>query len=376
VRNEASNSIDAVTDNETENPDDCIGSLGRSLSDFQLRNNPVRTVITHLRSLSHNQPTHSQGQVLPQSVQEKTPRCVTTVHVRAQIYPNHSLGSCHDKETKIQILRSKCPGSGIRDSVARLIVSVRYDISQCCKVNPLTHPAEATFFATLRVIPTRLWTRGVLEEGVNFLNLHPIGGRLQVDFSDKNSRKGTFKTSHPGSFLRDDGNHSHSAVLPRSLTGPVCVKQFYFTSGGGAGIRRYEGADAQSLIHTEALCLDWAVILLDLTYEFVKDFESAHGKFQGDIPYLCFVDAAVVECQAGAKHFLVEEWIDTSKTTFTKYINNGLPVPSVPCDASVEVRNTADFLCFAQHVQFEVTGGLIYTSDYQGVSVNVVRCAQ
>lgn len=298
------------------------------------------------------------------------------MQIRVRIYPDHDLGPCFNEENKIQVLCCECPGSAICDSVTRVILSGWWVISHCGGVDVLTHCAERIFSAALRVIPARSWLPGVLEEGVNFLHLRPISGRLEVDFSEKNFLKGAFKTAHPGTFIPNDNDHSSGAALPHSLTGAVCVKQFYFTVGGNTSLKRYRGLDEQSLIFTEALCLDWAVILLDLTYAFIEEFQSMHGGFQGCIPTLCFVEAAIVDCQAGAKYFLVEEWIDTAKAPFTKYINNGLPVPCVPRDASVEVRNTADFLCFAQHVQFKFTEGLVYTSDYQGMSTNAASYVQ
>jgi hypothetical protein len=116
---------------------------------------------------------------------------------------------------------------------------------------------------------------------------------------------------------------------------------------GKSGIRCYKGSEERPLICLEALCLDWAVILLDLTYGFITDFESKHSEFPGVLPHLHFVEVAIAERQDPEKYFPIEEWINTSKTSFVKYINNGLPVPCVPCNASAEVKNTADFLCFA-----------------------------
>lgn len=228
-------------------------------------------------------------------------------------------------------------------------------------------PTVKSFIAALRVIPARPWSANALKEGVDFPGLPTVSSRLEVNLSIANSLKGSFKTSHRGSISTDD-------ELPRSLSGTVCVKQLYFTEAGRSGVMRYPGSEELSLILTEALCLDWAVILLDLTYAFIKDFESEHGDFLGNIPHLRFVEAAIAEgeIQKKLKYFLIEEWIDTSKAPFTKYINNGLPVSCVPPSAPTKVKNIAEFLCFAQHVQFQVTNGLVYTSDYQGMSINIV----
>ena len=73
-----------------------------------------------------------------------------------------------------------------------------------------------------------------------------------------------------------------------------------------------------SYIHSEVACLDWAKILLDLTYQFIEHTEDEKGAFPGTIPKLQFVEAAVAEVGGGTKFFLVEEWIDTSKEPFLK----------------------------------------------------------
>ena len=68
------------------------------------------------------------------------------------------------------------------------------------------------------------------------------------------------------------------------------------------------------------------------------------------------------------KVFLIEEWINTSKAPFTKYINNAHAVSCIPQTAPEELKNIANFLCFAQHVQYNFTSGRMFTSDYQGMS--------
>lgn len=227
----------------------------------------------------------------------------------------------------------------------------------------LTCPTVKLFPVALRIIPAWSLSADALKEGVNFLSLCPISGHLEVNLVINDSLKGSFKTSHRGSIVLDHGE------LPPSFSGTVYAKQLYFADPGKSGLRRYDGSKEQALIHAEGLCLDWAVLLLDLTYSFIEDFQTKHGNFPGIIPHLCFVEAAVAECRSENKYFLIEECINTSKTPFTKYIHNGLPVPIIPRDAPTEVLNTANFLCFAQHVQFQVTGGMVYTSDYQGMFI-------
>ena len=113
--------------------------------------------------------------------------------------------------------------------------------------------------------------------------------------------------------------------------------------------------------------MDWAKILLDLTYQFIKHTEDEKGAFPGTIPKLRFVEAAIAEVSGGTKFFLVE-WIGTSEEPFMKYINNARAVSCISPRAPEKIQNIANFLCFAQHVQYHVTQGTLITSDYQGMS--------
>jgi len=68
------------------------------------------------------------------------------------------------------------------------------------------------------------------------------------------------------------------------------------------------------------------------------------------------------------KAFLVEEWIalDNGEHLFIKYLGNHFPESCIPPTACPKAHNIAEFLVFAQHVQWEKSGGLVFTSDYQG----------
>ena len=50
---------------------------------------------------------------------------------------------------------------------------------------------------------------------------------------------------------------------------------------------------------------------------------------------------------------------------FVKYTNNTSPEPLPNLSPDEEYR--AEFLCFAQHVQWEKTGQLAFISDFQGM---------
>ena len=196
---------------------------------------------------------------------------------------------------------------------------------------------------------------------MDFLSLPSIRGRLDFDLEINPALKGSFKTAHSGSITPNfDG------VLPLPLSGDVCVKQVYYSGDGGV-VKRYCPTDEQPYITSEVCCLDWARILLNLTYQFMEIYGGGNGDFPGTIPNLQFVEAAIAETDTG-KLFLVEEWINTSNSPFVKYINNGRAVSCIPQKAPEEMQNIATFLCFAQHVQYQVTKGTLFTSDYQGMS--------
>lgn len=227
----------------------------------------------------------------------------------------------------------------------------------------LTCNIAKIFLVVLRVIPTRLWSPEALTR-VDFLSLPSVPGRLNVNLEIVPALKGAFKTAHSGSITP-----TSDVTLPPSLTGKVCVKQVYF-SGEGEVVKRYPPAEEQTFIHSEVGCLDWARILLNLTYEFIEAYQEDHGNFPGTIPTLRFVEAAIAQGDTG-KLFLIEEWISTSKAPFTKYINNARAVSCIPKQAPEEIQNIGNFLCFAQHVQYQVTKGTLFTSDYQGMSQTV-----
>jgi hypothetical protein len=78
---------------------------------------------------------------------------------------------------------------------------------------------------------------------------------------------------------------------------------------------------------------------------------------------------ALVKDTATEKAFLVKEWInmDEVNNVYTKYITNCHSQPVVPVAAHQDKHDITVFLVFAQHVQWQKTYHLTFTSDYQGV---------
>ncbi|KAI6142100.1 hypothetical protein BKA82DRAFT_4438534 [Pisolithus tinctorius] len=147
---------------------------------------------------------------------------------------------------------------------------------------------------------------------------------------------------------------------------------------------RYALQDESNILYHEANALYWAKALLQMTYQFidcaVKD-TKVPPPFE--IPRLRFVDAGLLfaysdvpaETERGSGKpskpssivnvaYLVEELIHTSSDDeFVKYIHNGDVAPCFLLDTKAE--EITDFLAFTQHIQYIMTGGQVYISDYQ-----------
>lgn len=52
--------------------------------------------------------------------------------------------------------------------------------------------------------------------------------------------------------------------------------------------------------------------------------------------------------------------------SYLKYIHNSVAQPSNEVDGDPDAKETAMFLCFVQHAQYKLTGGLAFVTDYQG----------
>ncbi|KIO01737.1 hypothetical protein M404DRAFT_149449 [Pisolithus tinctorius Marx 270] len=134
---------------------------------------------------------------------------------------------------------------------------------------------------------------------------------------------------------------------------------------------RYALQDESNILYHEANALYWAKALLQMTYQFidcaVKD-TKVPPPFE--IPRLRFVDAGLLFAYSDPSSivnvaYLVEELIHTSSDDeFVKYIHNGDVAPCFLLDTKAE--EITDFLAFTQHIQYIMTGGQVYISDYQG----------
>jgi hypothetical protein len=143
-------------------------------------------------------------------------------------------------------------------------------------------------------------------------------------------------------------------------------------------VKYLKAADEYALRYKKATQLVWANSLLDLAYSLVNSFvHESKDPPPFTIPRLRYIKVALASnstptnhvptqsSEKGSRSFLLEEYIDPEiHGEFVKYIHNQSLGPNR--DLSEEKRNIALFLCFTQHVQYIVTGHLVFVSDYQG----------
>ncbi|PSS37793.1 hypothetical protein PHLCEN_2v360 [Hermanssonia centrifuga] len=143
---------------------------------------------------------------------------------------------------------------------------------------------------------------------------------------------------------------------PQDLTQPPRVKRV-----------RMKAADELPRMLDEANCLFWGVALMRLVYDFVdhKLGKMSNSFLDGwDVPRLRFVlSGLAIPLSDTDAVYLIEERIPD---TFTKYmINSSLkPMPNLDSAAMY----IAEFLCFAQHVQYLKSEQRVFLSDFQGMS--------
>ncbi|KAI0310016.1 hypothetical protein OF83DRAFT_924543 [Amylostereum chailletii] len=134
-----------------------------------------------------------------------------------------------------------------------------------------------------------------------------------------------------------------------------------------AGIRRQllDGPRQHHAHEIELNIFSWARALMQLVYKFIGKKPAP----MFTVPSMRLVQAALGVGRVDGKPFVVllEEWINPEvEGPFRKYLGNGSALPFD--DLSVEDMHCAEFLTFAQHVQYWKTGGLAFLADFQGGS--------
>jgi hypothetical protein len=206
-------------------------------------------------------------------------------------------------------------------------------------------------------------------------------GHLGYQANDSPIGIGAFKTAH----------HARLTVNPLVGTGigtvaneHIVMKRPYYNKGrpqesdelpDQRRIARYTVTDELTKVTVEANILIWATCLMSVTYGFIDRFlGKSHTTVPFNIPRMRFVKAGIAVGQQAISRrstaragYLLEEYIDPANSQqgpFIKYIHNS---NAIPLSEDGEIGyDTALFLCFAQHVQYEKTGHLAYVSDFQG----------
>ncbi len=222
-----------------------------------------------------------------------------------------------------------------------------------------------------------------LLDGVRFaVDLNDVTNRFLVELfvnastPNRIGNAGSFKTTHPA-HIKLSHNHSEDDTgtilnVPAIVAKCLFVAQQTNPSDSTQTPRikrvRMKATDELPQMLDEANCLHWGAALMTQVYNFVDNTlgrmsRASIHKAGLHIPRLRFVlSALAVPCNFNADPvYLLEERISDS---FTKYIINSRLEPMA--DLIGPARDIADFLCFAQHVQYHLSAGHVFISDFQG----------
>jgi len=185
--------------------------------------------------------------------------------------------------------------------------------------------------------------------------------------SDPAAAHGNFKIASVG--------YTSVSVFDESVSTQVCVKQGFYINPNCSSRKIYDGPRQAEMLTMELNCIGWASALMTCVYDFMKESEGL-GLPPFDVPHMQYVQCglAISKPEGHRPHsaYLLEEYIETNKTSgknwFVKYLNNSSARPRQFEDPRQTLR--AEFLSFAQHVQFWKTEGLAFVSDFQGKQKN------
>lgn len=179
---------------------------------------------------------------------------------------------------------------------------------------------------------------------------------------------GSFKTCHPA--MVSVTGTSSSPPLSILSAMQLVAKRVFFQDNQVKGCHQFGREDELSKTLDEVNCLYWGGSLVGMAYMFVDEMLKT-GKVSQDvvdlIPRLRVVHAALAipddPDDSLDAIYLVEEKIHGR---FIKYINNNSTVPADSLQGREVVIGL--FLCFVQHVQYQLTNSMVYLSDFQGNS--------
>ena len=178
--------------------------------------------------------------------------------------------------------------------------------------------------------------------------------------------------------LREPASYGQFKVArPGIITPPVfgasskvCLKQCFFVHPESRERITYDSARQAEQLTTELNCMGWGSALMASVYDFIASCAGDLGPPPFEVPQMRFVQCGLaLDTGNDRTAFLLEEHIDLTAANgswFVKYINNSSARPRVFSNKEKACR--AEFLSFAQHIQFWKTNGLAFVSDFQGAT--------
>ncbi|KAG8708441.1 hypothetical protein FRC09_001257 [Ceratobasidium sp. 395] len=136
----------------------------------------------------------------------------------------------------------------------------------------------------------------------------------------------------------------------------------------------FSPGDELRFVTKEAIGWQWGSSLYILILDYIKNHERSGDEGELVIPPAWFVKEGVAKLitanaigeNALSGAILVEEHIPSDQV-FTHFIGNGSALPCI-FSSGLHEHLLAQFFSFCQHVQWVVTGGQVYCSDWQGGS--------
>ncbi|EGO02427.1 hypothetical protein SERLA73DRAFT_47425, partial [Serpula lacrymans var. lacrymans S7.3] len=140
-------------------------------------------------------------------------------------------------------------------------------------------------------------------------------------------------------------------------------------SASPSGRKRLAIKDELAKMLVEANCMYWGCSLMKIVYQFISNSNCKEGLTElppPTVPRLCMVYSTIavpVVPSLKSAVYLLEERIEGD---FVKYINNNSASPRPGLNNKQKL--IAEFLCFTQRVQYHLSHGLAFLSDFQGSS--------
>jgi hypothetical protein len=162
-----------------------------------------------------------------------------------------------------------------------------------------------------------------------------------------------------GSFKKAFFGHTSHPVVGSWLY--VCIKQCWYPGPIDTNQRLiYNNATQVAKVTSEMNCLRWGSGLMDVVYKFISQSIATLGSPSFEIPNMRFTNTALCILE-NRDTFMIKEAIDDK---FVKYLGNNSAAPFA--FFKEEYYHRAEFLAFAQHVQYSKTNGKAFIGDFQG----------